>query len=84
VRQHFGYERYDNPAAVPLINALCTGALGQILNHFLPTQKLRCKRREGNRTIREYGAPQTPYARVLAAEGVSEQVKTELKHCTLH
>jgi hypothetical protein len=25
VRQHFGYERYDDPAVVPLINALCWG-----------------------------------------------------------
>jgi hypothetical protein len=79
VRQHFGYERYDNPAAVPLINALCKGALGQLLNHFLPTQKLSGKRREGNRTIREYGEPQTPYARVLAAREVSDQTKTQLK-----
>lgn len=23
VRQHFGYERYDDPAVVPLPNALC-------------------------------------------------------------
>ena len=86
VRQHFGYERYDNPAAVPLIDALCKGALGQLLNHFLPTQKLSGKRREGSRTIREYGEPQTPYARVLAAEAVSEEVKIELKalHASLN
>src|SRR5262245_20953982 len=37
VRHWFGYERYDNPAVVPLINALCKGALGQLLNFFLPT-----------------------------------------------
>jgi hypothetical protein len=79
VRQHFGYERYDNPAAVPLINALCKGALGQMLNHFLPTQKLSGKRREGNRTIREYGDPQTPYTRVLKASEVSAKKKRELQ-----
>jgi hypothetical protein len=79
VRQHFGYERYDNPAAAPLINALCKGALGQLLNHFLPTQKLSGKRREGTRTIREYGKPQTPYERVLNAGEVSVQKKTELQ-----
>lgn len=44
-RQHFGSERYDNPAVVPLINALCQGPLGQRLNPFLPTQQLRQKRR---------------------------------------
>ena len=86
VRQHFGYERYDNPAAVPLINALCKGGLGQLLNHFLPTQKLSGKRREGNRTIREYGDPQTPYARVLGANEVSVEKKIRLRalHASLN
>jgi hypothetical protein len=32
VRQHFGYERYDNPAVAPLINALCKGELGRLLS----------------------------------------------------
>lgn len=44
VRQHFGYERYDNPEAAALINVLCKGALGLLLNHFLPTQKTRWQR----------------------------------------
>lgn len=79
VRQHFGYERYDNPAAVPLINALCKGPLGQLLNHFLPTQKLIEKQRREKRVTRIYGAAQTPYARLLAAEEVSAEKKTELE-----
>jgi hypothetical protein len=36
VREHFGYERYDNPEVTPLINVLCAGALGHLINHFLP------------------------------------------------
>ncbi len=79
VRQHFGYERYDNPAVAALINGLCKGALGQLLNHFLPTQKLAGKRREGARVVREYGPAQTPYARVLAAGEVSAEKKGKLK-----
>lgn len=80
VRQHFGYERYDNPAVVPLINALCKGALGQLLNHFLPTHKLEeKKRREGKSPLRVYGAAQTPYARVLLAHEVSPEKKTQLQ-----
>lgn len=79
VRQHFGYERYDNPEAAALINALCKGALGQLLNHFLPTQKLEKKRREGSRIVREYGPARTPYNRVLAAPEVSKAKKNELR-----
>lgn len=79
VRQHFGYERYDNPAATVLINALCKGPLGQLLNHFLPTHKLVQKRRRGQRIVRVYGAAQTPYARVLAAVEVSAEKKSQLR-----
>ena len=79
MRQHFGYERYDNPEAATLINALCKGALGLLLNHFLPTQKLTGKERVDGRVVRKYGPAQTPYARVLNAPEVSEQKKEQLK-----
>jgi hypothetical protein len=79
VRQHFGYERYDNPAVAPLINTLCTGALGHLINHFLPTLKLEAKARQGERIVRKYGTPQTPYTRVLAATEVSAEEKTRLQ-----
>lgn len=79
VRQHFGYERYDNPQVAPLINSLCEGALGQLLNHFLPTHLLKEKRRKANRTVRVYGSASTPYARVLASEEISPTKKTHLQ-----
>jgi hypothetical protein len=79
VRQHFGYERYDNPQVAPLINALCQGALGQLLNHFLPTHLLKEKRQKGKRIVRVYGPALTPYARVLASAEVSPAKKTELQ-----
>lgn len=79
VRQHFGYERYDNPAVVPLINALCKGPLGQLHNHFLPTCKLEKKRRVGKRIVRVYDDALTPYQRVLDAKEVSDETKTKLQ-----
>lgn len=79
VRQQFGYERYDNPLVAPRINALCKGALGQMQNHFLPTQKLEKKVRRNGRTTRVYGEAQTPLLRVLAAPQVTEEKKQELK-----
>lgn len=81
VRQHFGYERYDNPQVAPLINSLCQGALGQLLNHFLPTHLLQEKRhRKGKRTVRVYGPALTPYARLLAAAEVSPAKKIQLQN----
>lgn len=79
VRQHFGYERYDNPQVAALINRLCQGALGQLLNHFLPTHLLKEKRRQGKRLVRVYGPALTPYARVLAAPEVSAAKKAQLQ-----
>ena len=79
VRQHFGYERYDNPQVAPMINRLCQGALGQLLNHFLPTHLLKEKRRKGKRLVRVYGPALTPYARVLASEEVSPIRKAQLQ-----
>lgn len=79
VRQWFGYERYDNPAVVWQMNALCKGPLGQLLNFFLPTLKLQSKRREGGKTRRIYGPAQTPLERVLACAEVTEKKKAELR-----
>lgn len=79
VRAHFGYERYDNPAAVALINALCKGALGQMHNHFLCAHKLRGKRREGKKVIRQYGPAASAYARVQAAAQVDGKTKARLR-----
>jgi len=78
-RLWFGYERYDHPAVVPLINALCRGALNQLLNYFLPTMKLESKARMGRQVIRKYGKAATPLSRVLACAEVSAETKSRLE-----
>jgi hypothetical protein len=79
VRQNFGYERYDNPEVVPLINALVKGAYGQLLNYFHASLKLERKERHQGRLRRIYGPAQTPLARVLASQEVSAQTKRRLR-----
>jgi hypothetical protein len=79
VRLWFGYERYDHAAVWPLINALCRGALEQLLNYFLPTMKLEKKERAGSKTVRTYSPTQTPLCRVLACAEVSEMTKARLR-----
>jgi hypothetical protein len=78
VRLWFGYERYDNPEVVPLLNTLCKGALHQLLNYFLPTMKLEKKERVGSKVMRRYGPAQTPLSRVLACAEVSPARKQTL------
>ena len=79
VRLWFGYERYDNPAVVPLINALCKGQLNQLLNYFLPTMKLESKERVGSKVVRKYGETMTPLSRVLACPEVTAETKQRLR-----
>lgn len=79
VRQGFGHQRYDNPAVVGLINHLCKGALGQLLNFFLPTLKLESKSQEGGKIRRVYGVAQTPLARVLQSAQVTPEKKAQLQ-----
>jgi len=79
VREWFGYERHDNPGVVAQINTLCKGALGQLLNYFLPNLKLEAKIREGSQTKRVYGPAQTPLDRVLAQAEVAAKTKQDLR-----
>lgn len=64
---------------MPLINALCEGALGQLQNHFLPTHKPEQKRHRNGRLTRVYGRALTLLARVLAARQVAAETKGALK-----
>lgn len=79
IRQHFGYERHDNPRVVEPINTLVKGAYGQLLNYFHATLKLERKERQGGQIKRIYGPAQTPLARVLANPQVTPQTKRRLE-----
>ncbi len=79
VRWWFGYERYDNPAVVSLINARCKGQLNWLLNYFRPTMKLKSKERVGSKVVWKYGPTPTPLSRVLACAEVSAATKERLR-----
>ncbi len=77
VRQPFGHERYDNPAVVPLINAPCRGALGQLQTAF--SRRPSWPASGGQRVVRVYGKARTPYARVLERRQVGAAQKEALR-----
>jgi hypothetical protein len=78
VRQWLGYARLDNPASVPLLNAVYTTEWRLYHNFFCPSVKLTAKQRVGSKTIKRYDRPQTPYARVLASPEIPEATKRAL------
>ena len=79
IRQYLGYQRFDNPELVPLLNNLYTSEWNDYFNFFIPSIKLIAKRRDGAKIKKQYDKPKTPYQRVMASPYVSEQTKAKLK-----
>lgn len=79
VRQWLGYERFDNPEVVALMNALYTSEWRLFLNFFCPSVKLLDKKLVAAKIIKCYDKPKTPYQRCLESPYVDEKVKKELK-----
>jgi hypothetical protein len=86
VRQLFGYDRFDDPKLVDLMNDLYANEWSQMQNHFCPTLKLKEKSREGSRYKKRYHAPETPYQRVIASDAIPEVILEQLRanHDTLN
>jgi len=78
VRRAVGYGRYDSAGQLDLLNTLYA-RLRLYSNFFLPVMKLEEKVRYGSKVKRRYDDPQTPYARVLAEDHISEEDKAELR-----
>lgn len=78
VRRVAGYNRYDTPEQLDLLQRLYA-AVHYYANFFLPVAKLKSKTRIGSRVKRSYDLPQTPYARVLASDHVPDERKALLR-----
>jgi len=79
VRQWFGYERYDNAAAVEPINELVRGPYAQLLNYFHANLKLERTERKDGQIKKSYQAARTPLARVLDCAQVCGKTKERLR-----
>ena len=79
IRQTFGYDRFDNPDAVELMNDVYANEYSLFRNFFLPSVKLIAKERIGSKIIKRYDAPQTPAQRLLAMRSIPEQTKARLR-----
>jgi hypothetical protein len=79
VRHLFGYDRFDNPRLVDMMNGLYANEWSQLQNHFCPTLKLKEKSREGSRYTRRYHPPETPYQRVMNSGSITDAMKQRLE-----
>lgn len=78
VRQLLGYERFDNPAVVEMINDLYKKEISLMNNYFLPNFKLVEKRRVDATIIKKHSKPATPYQRLMQSEHLKDAKKHEL------
>jgi len=78
----FGYDRFEDPDLVTLMNDLYIHEWSLYQNHFCPSMKLKEKKRINSKYYKKYDTPQTPYDRVLASKHVSDQEKARLE--TVH
>jgi hypothetical protein len=78
VRQWLGYERFDNPAVVPLLNELYRHEWRLFHNFFCPSAKLLAKQRIGSKIVKRHDAPKTPYQRLLQSPHIPQATKNAL------
>jgi len=78
VRQWLGYDRLDDPRAVPLLNDLYRNEWRIFHNFFCPSVKLLAKERVGSKTIKRHDTPKTPYQRLMESPAIPQATKRQL------
>jgi len=78
LRQYLGYQRFEDPLLVGLLNELYTSEWNQYFNFFIPSLKLIDKLRLGSKTIKKYEKPKTPFQRLLQSYHLTEEAKQKL------
>jgi hypothetical protein len=78
VRRAVGYQRYDTPDQLDLLNRLYA-VMHFYVNFFLPVAKLKEKSRTGSKVKKRHDDPQTPFARVLDSPDVCTEHKALLR-----
>ena len=78
VRELFGYERFEDPRLVEMMNEIYRDYWNPLLNFFIPTFKLKEKFRVGSRIVKKYDRPQTPYTRLINSSHLTPEQKGKL------
>jgi hypothetical protein len=79
VRKYAGYIRIDTEERLKILQEMYVH-LEIYINHFLPSMKcVKKERTNKKKTTKTYDAATTPYARAMAHEKVSEDVKENLR-----
>ena len=77
-RRYLGYERIDFIEILPLLDYYFSEIVCPLINHFMPTFKLKNKIQVKSRTKRIYDKPITPYRRIMTSKFVTKEDKRKL------
>lgn len=78
IRPLTGYARYEGPEAVDHLNKLYVVHRLR-LNFFCPSMKLVDKQRNGAKVSKKYDTPQTPFARLIGYDVLTEKREQTMK-----
>lgn len=78
MRELFGYERFDDPTLVPLMNEIYQAYWCPLQNYFTPSMKLIAKERIGGRVKKHYDEAKTPAQRLLNCSLVADVDKARI------
>ncbi len=86
VRHLFGYDRFEDPRLVRLMNEVYQHEWSLYQNHFMPSQKLLSKEKINAKYRRKYEKAKTPYQRLLDSPDIENDVKMQraILHQTLN
>lgn len=79
VRELFGYQRFEHPELVVMMNEIYQAFWNPLQNYFTPTLKLKEKIRVGGKIKKKYDAPKTPCQRLLESPDLPIHLKRKLK-----
>ena len=78
IRQYLGYQRFDKPQIVDMLNDIYKNYWSLFFNFFIPSSKIIFKQRSGSKIIKKHDAPRTPLDRLLDSYAIPMTKKKSL------
>jgi hypothetical protein len=79
IRQYLGYQRFDNPELVAMLNDLYRNEWNLYFNFFNNSFKLIEKQRIKSKIIKKFDIPKTPFQRIMESEFIPVETKHGLQ-----
>ena len=79
IRQYLGYQRFDKPEIVNILNEIYQNEWSYFFNFFIASSKLLSKERIGSKTLKVHDKPKTPLQRIMESKDVPNRAKKKLQ-----